>query len=214
MGQLNEKLPPSYEFCTVDEVYLGRMWKGTKRGKEPWKPPKWYPQMIETYQIWIWPRYRWWLKAVELNWAVLEICVHTILFRIFCVKLFEKITFNTHLSSASSATNNTIKLIDPPAANPDKNLPIYKSVAFVAHILANHANYYFKKINSEVCVLLYYISFKLGEREPKQPNDELNVHPFIMLLTPWGMIIKTKVYFLPNTSPDMVKNAVPIDPPK
>lgn len=167
LGQLNEKLPPSYEFCTVDEVYQGKMWKGTKRGKEPLKPPKWYPQMIKTYQIWIWPRYRWWLKAVELNRAVLGICVQTILIRSVCVILFEKITYNTHLSSASSATNKTIKLIDPPAANPDKNLPIYKSVAFVAHILANHANYFFKKINSEVCVFVNYISLKFGEKERK-----------------------------------------------
>lgn len=41
--------------------------------------------------------------------------------------------------------NKTIKLIEP-AEKPDKNCPIYTSVAFVASIFANHANYFKAKI--------------------------------------------------------------------
>lgn len=47
--------------------------------------------------------------------------------------------FCAYLSSANSATNKTIKLIEPPAVKPDKNLAQSTSVTFVAYNLKNQA---------------------------------------------------------------------------
>lgn len=56
----------------------------------------------------------------------------------------------TNLLSASSATNSISKFIDPPVTNPDRNRPMYSSVAFDANIFSNQANYDMNQIGNEV----------------------------------------------------------------